>query len=539
MSSLTFNWYIKPGGSNTDIINRQLQNARMQIIQNAADKGVSGKINGKTTLKQFEDDLNALFYPKTNNSQYQQIVSQLNNIIAQRYDEVADKTLAKFNLTDQYYTVANTTAFGPEFWERVEKIQNKISRKENISFKIAWQYIDKINAIIDGISKKSNLNNIQSDIQFVKYTLMPEFEGFVNQAFIDAGYDLQKDLNKMLISKRTGYAEYETDWINTFKLLEAIVIALTTVDGKPLLTTEEYGTTLELGLYELGNVIRETGDILSDKLLQRLSGGLLGNGYTAWTGRTSVERGGRNLSMHIDSSLISNKELRYEKDKKTSNVYVEINTDPKLVIQYNESQSEDKAAGKMDVNFSYNDQQLRISAKNWGYNVSDKNNFGDTSLLAGLNRSLSSVAKLQGYTMALQYPYWKKDGTEYDDATNKLQTAHDLAKTALIADILMGYSQQQGYANCVVVHQRGKKFTVIDIVGIMRSLINANKIDKLPYMQLEGYNETDLEYTARNVRKFILNKKHTTFKTGNYYSIMWNYFKAQQIVLRVKTEYFK
>jgi len=42
-----------------------------------------------------------------------------------------------------------------------------------------------------------------------------------------------------------------------------------------------------------------------------------------------------------------------------------------------------------------------MSLKNWDYNVSTKNNFGKTSLLAGLNRSLNNKLLLEGYTMTL------------------------------------------------------------------------------------------------------------------------------------------
>jgi len=40
----------------------------------------------------------------------------------------------------------------------------------------------------------------------------------------------------------------------------------------------------------------------------------------------------------------------------------------------------------------------------------------------------------------------------YDEAGSRLNGAHNLAKMSLVADILMGYSQKTGYANCLVIH---------------------------------------------------------------------------------------
>lgn len=553
---LTFGYYLKKGGNNSKRIHDTLIKTRQHIVTMASQK----QIIGKNTLQEFQDDLNILFYNKENNSQYQNIINQLNQSVAAAYQQESGKILADFNITDSNYALINIDAFGSDFMQQVEQLQKKIERT-NISFKVAIRYIKIVNESIDAIINKSQqgikILETNKDIKRIKERLIPTLQEEILSAFQAAGYQNDNNfLSRWLMTSKTGMSK---NWLHAFKELEAIVIALTTNNGKTLLTTQEYGETLELATSELHKVINKTVPQTEDKLLQRLMGD------AKKVGQSSVSRGGAHLDMVIDKKYLGDTSYRGVWDSKTNTwktnkngqkiiqKYVYINTDPKLEIKYTEEQDEFDTKGKVDVILEYgeNNNKLRISEKNFGYNVSERNNFGETNLLAGLNRSLNNKILLESYTMALQYPYTNSNGKVYEEASSRLQAAHNLAKIALVADILMGYSQEQGYANCLLVHQRGRKFTVIDIIELIKKLNNnlaelqpskmignETGFEEVKYIQLEGYNANLLEDAAQSIRTMILKSNSASLNTQNYYSIMYNYLKTQQIILKAKLQDF-
>lgn len=152
--------------------------------------------------------------------------------------------------------------------------------------------------------------------------------------------------------------------------------------------------------------------------------------------------------------------------------------------------------GKMDVEFNMTDKKdnstgiktddtsipkLRISAKNWGGSLSS-HDFGSTGFTYAIARTLGNE-KMESLVTALA-------------TSNALDYAHKLAKYSLFADILMGYSQTNLYADTIVINCQGKGFLVFPLSSVF------DEINKQKNPPLKDYDD----------KIWIDNKLTTTFK---------------------------
>lgn len=124
-------------------------------------------------------------------------------------------------------------------------------------------------------------------------------------------------------------------------------------------------------------------------------------------------------------------------------------------------------SGKMDVNFTMpsigdvKGQSFRISAKNWS-KINSSHSFGETSTLNALLRS-SDLHSTLAYGL----------GASGDSGVP--DNAYEFAKACAIVDIIMGYSQDTGYADTIVVNDRDAG--QIKVISIYKLLKNINLKD--------------------------------------------------------------
>lgn len=143
----------------------------------------------------------------------------------------------------------------------------------------------------------------------------------------------------------------------------------------------------------------------------------------------------------------------------------------------------DEKQGKMDVQLTMpnSGQIFRVSAKNW--ESMQKRDFGNTSLSAALLRS-AGLNEMFGYGIGLGWP----------DSYADEQTLHNYAKIAAIADIVMGYSQESGYADTIVINDRARRH--IYVYSMAEVLNEAYK--KINELSLPGYNPDSIESALQN-----------------------------------------
>lgn len=148
----------------------------------------------------------------------------------------------------------------------------------------------------------------------------------------------------------------------------------------------------------------------------------------------------------------------------------------------------DKRQGKTDVNITLipnSEYPFKISAKNWANQFG--RDFGDTFLQYAILRTENLEGLLQ-YGIGLGI-------TRRDDESN-LKRYHDYAKACAFVDTVMGYSQEVGYADTVVVLDRSETKNPIKVYSI-NSLIENMKVNRDNKLQavVSGYNDESI-YSA-------------------------------------------
>lgn len=167
---------------------------------------------------------------------------------------------------------------------------------------------------------------------------------------------------------------------------------------------------------------------------------------------------------------------------------------------------------KMDVDLTVKDgkgaSNYRISAKNW---ATASGSIGETYLLSALDRSLGGNTTIT-YGLTLL----KKD-------SNLLQTAHDLARLAVLADIITGMSQTKGYADTLVINARSRSHIYV----INPAQLISDYFKGKPGISIRGYKEQDLNDTAQNIMKVPpLNTISSPGRTGIYISSILSYLST-------------
>lgn len=147
----------------------------------------------------------------------------------------------------------------------------------------------------------------------------------------------------------------------------------------------------------------------------------------------------------------------------------------------------DKRWGKTDVNITLmqnSEYPFKISAKNWANQFG--RDFGDTFLQYAILRTENLEGLLQ-YGIGLGI-------TRRDDESN-LKRYHDYAKACAFVDTVMGYSQEVGYADTVVVLDRSKIENPIKVYSISSLIENMEANQNKLRAAVSGYNDESI-YSA-------------------------------------------
>ena len=96
-------------------------------------------------------------------------------------------------------------------------------------------------------------------------------------------------------------------------------------------------------------------------------------------------------------------------------------------------------------------------------------------------------------------------------AGSLLQQAHDLAKLSIVADILMGYSQKNNYADVLVVNLRSQSNPQI-IVKSLKDIFDdlENNLDKLR-QSVSNYEDSVLEKRLQTIRQKLRAENSKTY----------------------------
>jgi hypothetical protein len=168
----------------------------------------------------------------------------------------------------------------------------------------------------------------------------------------------------------------------------------------------------------------------------------------------------------------------------------------------------------MDVNFKFpiKDEKgntiktinFRASLKNWDQ-LSGRD-FGETSVGSALIRTIGA----EGIINDIFIPILSKE----EDIKQYRDNAHQIAQISLLVDILMGYSQENNYADTIIINERSKK--TIKVISIQDVLDNLK----------EKLNLKD--YDGRKVTGKIIKGRGKE----NYYNNIYNELLDLKVALR-------
>ena len=441
-------------------------------IQQVHDNIYSMAYSQKTVeeCKKLQDFLNQAFYPDkygtANDQNYSQAISTL---IAKAYEEKYNAAVNNFSMgksgvgygnvtmetlptliRDKHETFAHTSRmYVSTISDRLQRVKTALQKAENISAPEIESYRQDLLSLYQQLSYLEEMKGVAAGSD--KKGAFFDLQG-ANANLIDA-------INKM----DKEFAEAST------------------VGG--LFTPYDYGQVLEWILQAFSNHTEDCADQIAESLVENF----VNTAGSITTGKSGT-----------DFLQIRSKDVKLDKlnaiqkkndDQSTSMFLVDENGNEfKLEIPRGFNPDSERQ-GKMDVEFKFNTDAkktipFRISAKNW--QTLDRD-FGETNVIYALLRSAGNESAVE-YALAMQ-----------DNDENNTSAAHRLAKYSLLVDILMGYSQQNNYADTIVINVRNEQRVIVASIIDIVDQINR----ELKTFNLAGYQDAVIESHMRAIRAAI------------------------------------
>lgn len=450
--------------------------------------GVLAQLSRRVTQQEcdkLQTFFNAVFYPEkyggdADAQKYHRAITQLIN---QAYQQEYDTALNNFDIGSAH------VSYGVDVNNLEKLIRDRyesFSHKEKIYKSTIKTRLNKVQAAIEnsGIRVKSaeDLTQYENDLLALEANLksMRYFKGIgsdKNGQF----YDLTKGSKTLIQRVKDIDAQYQ---------------ALSEIGG--VFTSKDFGQVLEWVLQAFD---ASTEPIIEDVVDDLISKELLEKAMKT-SGSATTGKDGIKITLNTTPKK-KNKDNIKKQNKEFSISDGEGNSFSFKAIQGFQPDSDRQ--GKMDVNFTFNDNgtyvPFRISAKNWQGLSRD---FGNTNIIHALIRSLD-IEGAELYTSAMT------------DEGKAVQDANDLAKYAIIVDILMGYSQKNNYADTLFINDRiGKSVYVISLVDLFEKIYN-----NIAEMKVGGYDNDTIE-TKLKILKRAVDKS----EGESYRDLAWKYLQT-------------
>ena len=241
---------------------------------------------------------------------------------------------------------------------------------------------------------------------------------------------------------------------------------------------------------QAGDFFEEAAAKAATDAIKNMTNGVINDAVGTVTGKETIRRSQSGV-LQYTTKISAYRMNELEKEK---NSHFKISKD-NMTATYSYDPGEARQ-GKMDVQIQYLDGagDIRISAKNWRSQLSDS--LGETSIDAAIART-SGKKIIEYYRYALLNT--SKDQYKNDVSWKCAQSAHELAKLAIAADVAMGISQQKNYANILVV-DTGSAIKVRDLSKLLQGF---EQNDGMTVLQT--YNEERIEGAVQNDYRKIRN----------------------------------
>lgn len=467
-----------------------------QQILTKVKNDVLNQLDKKTSIedcKELQDFLNAAFYPEKYNKakNFQEYNKKITQTIEMAYQKKYDVFLNNFTLGSSDVT----------YGKLKELIRNKheaFEHKTRIYVQTIKTRLEQTYKAIENL----NINNSTEEFMKIKGDLQ-KLQKLLEEAltFKADGYD-----------KRGEYISFDKNK-NIIDLIRQIDEIFRNLSGG-VFSPQDYGQILEWTLQALSGesekIIDQVGDDLTDELLEKLTN-------TAGSEKTS---GNSNIYVKITAKNLGNNFIE-TKSTDTDSIEYTIKDSEGGEFSFKATKGftpNRERQGKMDVNFLYKNNvgetiPFRISAKNWKNLNRD---FGETNIAYALLRTIGN-ANTESYVFTLQ----DQSPSNFEN----VQIAHLIAMYSIILDILMGYSQENNYADTLVINIRDEQRVIV--ASIFEILNNIN--EDLDNLHIPDYNYQQIQNNLRTIMRSLQGSKK---KSETYYAMSLKYLQSTKVRLR-------
>lgn len=456
------------------------------------------RLNGKASVedcKNLQDFFNHAFYPeKYGDGDGSQYYNKIIKAVEAAYQEQYDKKLNNFSMG------ASSITYGYNADELPKLIREKyedFNHKEKIYVSTLELRLKKVKDLLQEIdinNADENIKEIGKNLDFLRKNLEDllsikdiSFDG-KNQAFLD-------------LKKNNGIYK-------KVKKIDELYQALSQSGG--IFRPQDYGQILEWVL--------QAFDASKEPLIDEISEDIIEKEFIEKMTKTagSLTTGQSFLDIRTPKVQFDNKYIK-KKTKKEEKTKVEIKGDKgSFKFEHISGFKPDTdRQGKMDVEFIFNNNgkyiPFRISAKNWKY--LSGHDFGHTALIYALLRTL-------GEGITEDYIYIMQDENNKDI----VKQGHNLAKYSILADILIGYSQKNNYADTILINDRqGKRVIVISLIDLMEKIY-----EKIKSQEVKGYQDNQIHKNMIIMRQAI-EKQRQKGRSRAYRDLAFKYMQSIQV----------
>ena len=378
-----------------------------------------------TNTEELQKFLQDFFYPKKQTGETGQN-KELEKQLAQIYEEKTGKVFEDFSLGANKLKLKSLD----DDLKIIREQYEQFSHVQKIQLNTIDQRLNKCEMLLKKIDKldKNKITEVQKEIEQEAKNLKKNLENFLK--------DYKKDG-----LKPEDYISIEKDK-SALALVEKIDKSYKKLSVYGIYP-KDYGGLFELALgltqYNIDNIAEETVKELTVKeLLEEVEKKVKGSEKVSGDTQFNVKDIIEGINFKKDGSVSLNKK---------------------------------KGAGssrsqKMDIIFSFPQGQnkkrdYRVSAKNW----ETSGDFGETSLWYVIQRTFNlkeadAFLKTMGKSNA---------------SVNQLQEAHNFAKLAIFLDVIMGYSQKNGWVDTIVLNIRKQQKIIVESITNLLNGIEQKK----------------------------------------------------------------
>lgn len=452
---------------------------RQQAINTALSKLGN---NRKDYIESLERELTAMFQPDSVvevNGQMVRFYDQINK----EYEKILGKKFNGFINKDSYFNEELDKDVADLLHQASSRY--KSSNRQNLTIGVLKRDIQFCKDLLNKIGEVGyNFNpNLINELNKETIKIMGDLQTLVEDLGLEQALEnVEKSVSPNKRISSFG-KKLDTANIDILKRVDAYFNTL-----RAAYSVKEIGDWGEVGLSLFGALMNQAQGMVINDLTEEVKKNIKGAKYVSGDNLLSIEKvvmGNQNFNKFLKNTTdLGTQTYKFEDGSKTVTFTSRIGA---------------KRQGKVDVTFEYgeNHTPFRVSMKNWK-NLEDKN-FGHTSLLNAMGRSVTDSKVMEHFLYST---------AAVKASSPQLNSAQKLARTSILLDILMGYSQKNNYADTLIILDRSQhRVLVYDLYDVIMKATSSGmamqEIIELDYNKvredfIDAYGQAYIRYITQS-----------------------------------------